>query len=1079
MDSENYEKTRKSLKTMKVLTVVFAVITVISGVVLGGLVLEKILKGAPGGQVEINQKRIEALKSFLGAQVMSISESIAEELNFGASKGVLVSEVVESSPADKAGLERGDLVIRFDGQKVTDVQQLQNFVAETSPGDMVKMVVKRSGMNKALYIRVGGINNEQIALASSSPGDASAGGKGSQARTSQKSSLQIAQPDSDGSGIFHVSMPGSEDSWGMSVSGLAPDIEQKYGLADKKGTLVVEVRPGGKAETAGLMSGDLITSVNNRETPDLPAFYSAISGRTDVLLDVYSQGENEYVTMKVDPETPPVAVLGTSISEEKEKRIAVAADGPGLSSQVAARFGTASYFLVLDPQGPTLLRSIPNPVLQEPDYRGFGIRVVQLLGQEHIEAVITGGIGPQAFDALALSDIKIFSAQRSGAGVAEVIQLYNQNELVELLNPTLFGTGYGRGLPIPLSQTSASQIGGQKTQYALVQGGPPIPLSQTSASQIGGQKTQYALVQGGPPGQTLPMNSSASSNYTALQGQPQQGTANRVSDCVCPQCGYVAPHQIGVPCFTMTCPRCGSIMVRADRLIGLTGGKPEQIPPVGRPDSISYSPIEYSGVKPVVSSTAQTSVVKRTADQRTAYTPIHSDSDDEEKQKGKDKDDSEKEGYQGRPPVIPPMGSKEQANEANVVNIWQFGGQPLESQPLVPDQIPPSPQEQYRYPVDQPRYPAQVPIVQSQFPSQAPPLQQQYQSPVSQNVPPVRILEPGTFSVQQAASPQSLYPGLALPGDKGSAARVSGNVQPATQIQAFPTVTRIGTCYCPYCGTVVNRPAGIPCAMMTCPNCGSRLINADPGNTGAGNSPAGRDVTSGAQAYPTQPYASQSIPPQNVANPNVYYGTGRIGTQNSQVFGSPRPIGSLDPNVGQQYPVQTPEPYVITSADSENEGGRGVSTIRPEDRGSAVSISLEQPKIAIPVDAKKLSSNITGLFDNAPYFLIMSYGSYRTVSNPNARDKIGSGAQTAQFLIGEGVGIVIADNISLEALRTLKELKVTVYTGVSGKAEEAIEWYQSGRLTELSPVAPDEEGKHDSSDSNSRGKGPREDKQRL
>jgi len=78
MDSENYEKTRKSLKTMKVLTVVFAVITVIGGVVLGGLVLEKILKGAPGGQVEINQKRIEALKSFLGVQVMSIGESIAE-----------------------------------------------------------------------------------------------------------------------------------------------------------------------------------------------------------------------------------------------------------------------------------------------------------------------------------------------------------------------------------------------------------------------------------------------------------------------------------------------------------------------------------------------------------------------------------------------------------------------------------------------------------------------------------------------------------------------------------------------------------------------------------------------------------------------------------------------------------------------------------------------------------------------------------------------------------------------------------------------------------------------------------------
>ncbi|GAI63203.1 unnamed protein product, partial [marine sediment metagenome] len=56
--------------------------------------------------------------------------------------------------------------------------------------------------------------------------------------------------------------------------------------------------------------------------------------------------------------------------------------------------------------------------------------------------------------------------------------------------------------------------------------------------------------------------------------------------------------------------------------------------------------------------------------------------------------------------------------------------------------------------------------------------------------------------------------------------------------------------------------------------------------------------------------------------------------------------------------------------------------------------------------------------------------------NPNAKDKIGSGAQTAQFLVGEGVGVVIANNMSLEALSTLKELKVKVYSGVSGKAEK-------------------------------------------
>ena len=301
MDEKNNEKAKKSLKTMKSLTVVFAVITVVAGIVMGGLVLERILKGAPGGQIEINPKRVEAMKSFLGTQILSIDETLAKQLGLKTSEGVLVSEVVEGSPADKGGLTRGDLIIRFDRQKVTDALEFQNLVAKTSPGDLVKMVIKRKDMNKALYIKMGGISNEQITLASSNSSDASMSGKGAQARTPEKSSFPSADRDRNRDHVFQISKPESEDSWGISISPLTPDIEQRYGLADKKGIVVAEVKPNSKGEKAGLGVGDLIISVNNKKTSDLSTFYSAISKTQDLLLDIYSQGKNQYIYPLVVP----------------------------------------------------------------------------------------------------------------------------------------------------------------------------------------------------------------------------------------------------------------------------------------------------------------------------------------------------------------------------------------------------------------------------------------------------------------------------------------------------------------------------------------------------------------------------------------------------------------------------------------------------------------------------------------------------------------------------------------------------------------------------------------------------------
>jgi len=666
----------------------------------------------------------------------------------------------------------------------------------------------------------------------------------------------------------------------------------------------------------------------------------------------------------------------------------------------------------------------------------------QLIIQEKVEAVVTTLIGATAFDALSLYGVKIYcgSCQFTGNS-GEAALAYRDGKLLEITAPNITGAGYSRGLTalpaLPLTQLTPT-------------------LTGTGGIVPGGGQTSYTLTQGGPPTLT-------------------QGSASQITTCACPVCGYMEQHQIGVPCYATTCPKCGSIMVRSDRLISLTGGttsggkpvsyapiagmptsgKPEDIPPVsyvpvqltaGKP--VSYAPVTYapvggttSGGKPVsyapiagmptsgkpedippvsyvpVGGTTSggkpvsyapvsdnttlgvcvdlcvcpqcgfsvehpdgvpcntlrcpvcgsalmsaTKVISLTSGKPenippVSYTLVSKNPGNEEEVV----DEEESDGFKGKPLQVPLMGKREDV-EANIINIYQVAGQP-----------------------------------------------QQTNAPVT------------------IASPQSLYLGLALPGDKGGAANTGRAsfvpVQGITQIAGAPAdnpgTVWLNTCYCPMCGITVPRPLGTPCAAMTCPNCGGKLVNTTAGNTGSGNSPANRVIPS-----VTQLPATVQILPQAT---NTLTGTSTLA----------------------QIPAAA-------------RSGQSV-----------INVSLPVPKVAVAVDKKKITSDIAPLFDNAKYFLILGYGGYEFISNPNAKDKTGAGIQTAQFLVGEGVSVVIANNISLDALKALKELKVTVYSGLTGSAQQAVAWYQEGRLE--ATVLKDDEGNHDTTEGK-QGKGPREDK---
>jgi S1-C subfamily serine protease len=94
-------------------------------------------------------------KAFLGVLMQELSDDILEGMNTSAKRGVLVSEVIEGSPAEKAGIEEGDIIVEFVGKRVDTPDELRELVAEQEIGDEVKVKVVRGKRTKSLKVALG------------------------------------------------------------------------------------------------------------------------------------------------------------------------------------------------------------------------------------------------------------------------------------------------------------------------------------------------------------------------------------------------------------------------------------------------------------------------------------------------------------------------------------------------------------------------------------------------------------------------------------------------------------------------------------------------------------------------------------------------------------------------------------------------------------------------------------------------------------------------------------------------------------------------------------------------------------
>jgi serine protease Do len=216
-------------------------------------------------------------RGWLGVRIQAVTDEIAESLGLDKARGALVASVAEKGPAAAAGVQPGDVVLKFNGRDVTDMRRLPRLVAETPVGANVPLTVWRKRQQATLQVKVGRLEESDQKQASNEP--AKKGGK-------------------DTAGVVKT--------LGLTLSEITPELKDKFSLSDdSKGVVVVEVAKDSPAASKGVRAGDLIMEAAQEEVKSPGDVGSKIddakkAGRKSILLLVERQGDLRFVALRLD-----------------------------------------------------------------------------------------------------------------------------------------------------------------------------------------------------------------------------------------------------------------------------------------------------------------------------------------------------------------------------------------------------------------------------------------------------------------------------------------------------------------------------------------------------------------------------------------------------------------------------------------------------------------------------------------------------------------------------------------------------------------------------------------------------------
>ncbi len=209
-------------------------------------------------------------RGWLGVTIQNLTPELAQEFNLKKTTGALITDIFNGSPAEKAALKRGDIILEVNGKTVRNVESLRNMVSQSKAGSTIQLDILRDGKNLTVTVNVTEFPQD---LAQADPGDT--------ADDPHREEKTLA---------------------GLSVMDLSRDIAKQLGLSkNEKGVVIVKVEHYSAAEDAGLKKGDVIQEINKKRIKDINDFNKIspdIRSGDTVLLFINRSGNKFYITLK-------------------------------------------------------------------------------------------------------------------------------------------------------------------------------------------------------------------------------------------------------------------------------------------------------------------------------------------------------------------------------------------------------------------------------------------------------------------------------------------------------------------------------------------------------------------------------------------------------------------------------------------------------------------------------------------------------------------------------------------------------------------------------------------------------------
>lgn len=200
-------------------------------------------------------------RGFLGVILQPVDEDLAKAFGLDKAEGALIAEVTKDSPADKAGLKRGDVIYKYNHQNVANIGALRNAVSIMKPGSTIPLSILRNGKPMDISVEIG--------------------------------LFPTSQP---------IAAKFKDLKLGLEVENLSPDAASKLGYPPQKGVVISKIDSSGPAAWAGIKKGSLILEVNKKKVENVDEFHTALQETESdkpVLLLIKQGNTTRFVSFKI------------------------------------------------------------------------------------------------------------------------------------------------------------------------------------------------------------------------------------------------------------------------------------------------------------------------------------------------------------------------------------------------------------------------------------------------------------------------------------------------------------------------------------------------------------------------------------------------------------------------------------------------------------------------------------------------------------------------------------------------------------------------------------------------------------